>query len=43
VAAWTMRLGTTFEHRARVARALLDRPGEVRLGVSLSEPAPTPL
>jgi len=43
VAAWTMRLGTTFEHRARVARALLDRPGEVRLGVSLSEPAPTAL
>ena len=36
VSSWTMRLGTTFEHRARVARALLDQPGRVRLGVSLS-------
>jgi alkylation response protein AidB-like acyl-CoA dehydrogenase len=32
VAAWTMRLGTTYEHRARVAAALLDRPGNVVLG-----------
>ena len=39
VTAWTMRLGTSFEHRARIARALLDSPGKVRLGVPLS-PAP---
>ena len=32
VSAWTMRMGTSFEHRARVARALLDAPGKVRLG-----------
>ena len=36
VTAWTMRLGTSFEHRARVARALLDQPGAVRLGMNLS-------
>ena len=35
VTAWTMRLGTSFEHRARVARALLDQPGQVRLGMDL--------
>ena len=35
VTAWTMRLGTSFEHRARVARALLDQPGEVRLGMNI--------
>lgn len=35
VSAWTMRLGTSFEHRARVARALFDQPGQVRLGVHL--------
>jgi alkylation response protein AidB-like acyl-CoA dehydrogenase len=33
VSAWTMRLGTSFEHRARVARALIDQPGRVRLGM----------
>ena len=32
VCAWTMRLGTAYEHRAKVARALLDCPGEVILG-----------
>jgi alkylation response protein AidB-like acyl-CoA dehydrogenase len=32
VCAWTMRLGTAYEHRAKVARALLDRPGQVILG-----------
>jgi alkylation response protein AidB-like acyl-CoA dehydrogenase len=32
ISAWTMRLGTTFEHRARIARALLDHPGRVVLG-----------
>ncbi|HJN92236.1 MAG TPA: hypothetical protein QGF05_05880, partial [Dehalococcoidia bacterium] len=43
VASWSMRLGTTFEHRARVARALLDQPGRVRLGeplMAVPEPAP---
>ncbi len=35
VSAWTMRLGTTFEHRARIASALLDKPGKVRLGLPL--------
>ena len=32
VAAWSLRCGTAPEHRARVAAALLDRPGTVRLG-----------
>jgi len=32
VCTWTMRLGTAFEHRAKVAQALLDRPGRVILG-----------
>lgn len=32
VTSWTMRLGTSFEHRERVARALLDGPGRVILG-----------
>jgi alkylation response protein AidB-like acyl-CoA dehydrogenase len=32
VCTWTMRLGTAYEHRAKVARALLDMPGEVILG-----------
>jgi alkylation response protein AidB-like acyl-CoA dehydrogenase len=40
VTAWTMRLGTSFEHRAKVAQALLDRPGRVRLGMPLAAPAP---
>ncbi len=35
VSAWTMRLGTSFEHRAKVAAALLDQPGKVRLGLPL--------
>ena len=35
VTAWTMRMGTSFEHRARVAGALLDQPGKVRLGMNL--------
>ncbi len=39
VSAWATRLGTSFEHRARVARALLDQPGRVRLGIPL---APVP-
>lgn len=32
VSAWSMRLGTSYEHRARVARALLEHPGRVILG-----------
>jgi alkylation response protein AidB-like acyl-CoA dehydrogenase len=32
VASWTMRLGTTYQHRARVAAALIDHPGKVVLG-----------
>ena len=32
VSAWTMRLGTSHEHRAKVAQALLDSPGRVELG-----------
>ncbi len=39
VTTWTMRLGTSFEHRARIARALLDQPGDVRLGMNLEVPA----
>ena len=39
VTAWTMRLGTSFEHRARIAQALLDQPGQVRLGMNLEVPA----
>ena len=36
VSSWTMRLGTSFEHRTKVAQALLDRPGRVRLGMPLN-------
>ena len=32
ITAWSMRLGTTFEHRERIAHALLDIPGNVVLG-----------
>ncbi len=32
VCSWTMRLGTTYEHRARVAAALLAHEGKVELG-----------
>ncbi|MDE2842692.1 MAG: acyl-CoA/acyl-ACP dehydrogenase [Chloroflexota bacterium] len=39
VTAWTMRLGTSFEHRSRIARGLLDQPGRVRLGMNLEVPA----
>lgn len=38
VAAWTMRLGTSFDHRARLAKVLFDQPGRVQLG-SPQEPA----
>ncbi len=36
VCAWSMRLGTSFEHRSRLAAALLDQPGKVRLGMDLA-------
>ena len=39
VTAWSMRLGTSFEHRSRIARGLLDQPGQVRLGMNLELPA----
>ncbi len=32
VTSWTMRLGTSFEHRERIAAALIDHPGQVVLG-----------
>ena len=35
VTSWTMRLGTTYDHRARISAALLDFPGKVRLGMPL--------
>jgi len=35
VASGSMRLGTAFEHRARIAAALIDQPGKVRLGVTV--------
>jgi alkylation response protein AidB-like acyl-CoA dehydrogenase len=35
VTSWTMRLGTTYDHRSRIAAALLDVPGKVRLGMPL--------
>ena len=35
VTSWTMRLCTTYDHRARIASALLDTPGRVRLGMPL--------
>ena len=38
VAAWTMRLGTSFEHRRKIARALLDQPGRVQLGMTMTTP-----
>jgi alkylation response protein AidB-like acyl-CoA dehydrogenase len=31
VASWSLRAGTVYEHRERVAQALLDTPGAVRL------------
>ena len=36
IVAWTLRWGTGAEHRARVARALLDTPGQVRLPPGIS-------
>ena len=39
VSAWTMRMGTSFEHRARIAEMLIDHPGKVRLGMPLTPAA----
>ena len=35
IVAWSLRCGTVREHRQRVAAALLDQPGKVRLGMPL--------
>ena len=35
VTSWSLRLGTTYDPRARIASALLDVPGQVRLGMPL--------
>ena len=35
VTAWSLRMGTTYDHRAKIASALLDVPGRVRLGMPL--------
>ncbi len=47
VSAWTMRMGTAYEHRARIAAALIDKPGTVILGrpvpvVAEDDPAAVP-
>ena len=42
VTSWSLRGGTTYEHRARIASALLDTPGEVRLGRALEMPVAGP-
>ncbi len=41
IVAWSLRCGTVREHRRRVAAALIDAPGKVRLGMPLqaAEPA----
>jgi alkylation response protein AidB-like acyl-CoA dehydrogenase len=41
VASWGLRCGTTYEHRARVASALLDSNDPVRLDVPLESMSPT--
>ncbi len=35
---WSLRAGTTYEHREVIASALLDNPGKVRLGMTLELP-----
>ena len=40
VASWSLRCGTTYEHRARMASILLDRPGLVRLDSELEASSP---
>jgi alkylation response protein AidB-like acyl-CoA dehydrogenase len=34
VTSWSMRAGTTYEHRQLIASSLLDTPGKVRLGMT---------
>lgn len=41
IEAMTLKLGSSFEHRARIANALLDRPGQVQLGEDLYSFAPS--
>jgi alkylation response protein AidB-like acyl-CoA dehydrogenase len=36
VTSWSVRAGTTYDHRQRIAAALLDMPGNVRLGMTLN-------
>lgn len=44
VASWSLRCGTAAEHRGRIARALLDVPGNIRLGNTQMLPkVPDPL
>jgi len=38
VTSWSLRAGTTYDHRQRIASALLDVPGNVRLGMTLKLP-----
>ena len=35
IVAWSLRCGSVREHRQRVAAALLDQPGKVRLGMAI--------
>ncbi|MBG9390687.1 acyl-CoA dehydrogenase family protein [Caenimonas aquaedulcis] len=39
VTSWSMRAGTTYEHRQLIAAALLDTPGKVRLGMTQQLPS----
>ncbi len=39
IVAYSLRCGSVREHRRRIAAALIDRPGKVRLGTSLSAQA----
>ncbi|MES3000482.1 MAG: acyl-CoA dehydrogenase family protein [Pseudomonadota bacterium] len=41
VTSWSMRAGTTYEHRQLIASALLDTPGKVRLGMTQQLPSAT--
>jgi alkylation response protein AidB-like acyl-CoA dehydrogenase len=43
VASWSMRAGTVYEHRQLIASALLDTPGQVRLGMTQQLPEATTL
>jgi alkylation response protein AidB-like acyl-CoA dehydrogenase len=36
---WSMRAGTTYDHRQLIARSLFDVPGKVRLGMTQMAPA----